>query len=126
MSTADRRCRLMPKQGFAGLAELFRDLWRELTPVVRVGLFAGLGLGLALGLTYVLRLPPDYARLVGGNRVEYRTVLMPRVAIVVGIAILGGLLGTAAGVTFEMVFGKRDGEEKKPRRRRGKSSQGGE
>src|SRR5262245_593259 len=33
----------MPKSGLAGLGELFRDLWRELTPIVRTCLFAGLG-----------------------------------------------------------------------------------
>jgi hypothetical protein len=109
--TSRRKQSPMSKHGFEGLGDLFRDLWRELHPLVRAGLFAGMGIGFALGLVFVLSLPPDYGRLVAGNRVQYRTILLPRVLIVLGIGLLGTFLGTAIGVTLELLFGRGDGFE---------------
>ncbi len=50
----------MSRRGVHGLRDLVRDLWRELPPLVRAGLFAGVGLGVVLGLVFLLRAPPDY------------------------------------------------------------------
>ena len=107
----------MSRHGFEGLGDLFRDLWRELNPLVRAGLFAGMGLGFVVGLAFVLSLPPDYARLVAGNRLQYRTILLPRVLIVVGATLFGTFLGTAVGVTLELLFGRGDSSENQERRR---------
>jgi hypothetical protein len=108
----------MSKHGIHGLWNLVRDLWRELTPIVGCCLFAGVALGLSLGLVFVLRLPPDYGRLVSGNRIQYRTILVPRLAIVLVTAFLGGLVGTASGVVTEIMFGRPEGIAGKKRRRR--------
>jgi hypothetical protein len=119
----DKRQFTMPKQGLRGIWELIRDLWRELTPVVRTCLFVGLGIGFLLGINYLLGLQADYARLNRDNRVEYRTILLPRLAILVGITILGGVLGTAVGVAVEFTFRESDAsEKKKPWYRKGRSS----
>ncbi len=102
----------MPKQGREGLAELLGDLWRELTPVVRTCLFAGMGLGFFLGLYFILQVPGDEA-VDAALWVPLRLVLV----MVVGLTALGGFLGTAAGVLLELlVFGK-DGAPPPKRRR---------
>ena len=110
----------MSKHGILGLWDLVRDLWRELTPIVRCCLFAGVALGLSVGLVYVLRLPPDYGRLVSGNRIQYPTILVPRLAIVLVGAFLGGLVGTAIAVVTEMMFGRPEGIDGKKRQHRHK------
>jgi hypothetical protein len=110
----------MPERGLAGLVGLVRDLYRELTPAVRVGLFAGLAVGLVAGLVYVLRLPPDYGRLVAGNRVQWRTVAAPRIALVAGLTLAGAFLGTAAGAALELAVNGKDGPREKRHRRRGR------
>jgi hypothetical protein len=108
----------MSRQGVHGLWDLFRDLWRELNLLTRSCLFSGLVLGLLAGLVYVLRLPPDYGLLGPGNRVVYRTILLPRVVIVLAAAIMGGLVGTTTGVVADMAFGRPDTIDEKKRRRR--------
>jgi hypothetical protein len=107
----------MPGRGLSGLGDLVRDLWRELNPPVRICLLAGLALGLSLGLAYVFQLPPDYGRLAGGNRIQYRTILLPRVAIVFVAAFLGSVFGTATGVVADLFFRRREGTDERKRGR---------
>jgi hypothetical protein len=95
----------MSRRGVYGLWELVRDLWRELPPLMRAGLFAGVGLGLLFGLTFILRAPPDYG-LLRGNRILYRTILLPRVAIVVVGAFVGGVVGAATGAVADRMFSR--------------------
>jgi hypothetical protein len=81
---------------------------------MRSGLFAGVGLGLLFGLVVILRAPPDYG-LLRGNRIQYRTILLPRVAIVVVGAFVGGLVGAAAGAVADRMLSRprRIGEDER-------------
>jgi hypothetical protein len=103
----------MPKQGWAGLGELLRDLYRELTPVVRICLFAGMTIGFALGLYIAYRVPGDESWNLFTLRLEIRLLFL----LLCGLTFLGAILGTAFGVTLELVFGAKDGPAKKIRRR---------
>jgi hypothetical protein len=112
----------MPKQGLAGVWQSMQSLWREQTPLVRTCLFVGIAIGFLLGINHILGLPADYGRPNKESPVEFRTFVLPRISMVAGISILGGVVGTALGVTTELVFReKKESDQNKPWYRRGKS-----
>lgn len=94
----------MPKQGWEGAWELVDDLWRELPPILRVCVFAGIGLSLVatvflvlIGLSSGIWIIPDT---LGALSVLLFLLLVP--------ALIGAILGTFVGVVLELVFGKKD------------------
>jgi hypothetical protein len=89
---------------------LLTDLWRNTSPIVRTGLFGGLGLGLLAGTYFGLRAG---AELLGWGSWE------PSVCAFVGCTVVGGFVGLASGVAVELIVDKiRGPQDKKPRRRR--------
>jgi hypothetical protein len=108
----------MPKQGMEGFGELLGDLWRELTPVVRACLFGGMALGFALSVYLILRIPAEEPHSYMVARAELRVILF----MVFGLTFLGAFAGTAVGVSLELLFGKKDGTDKKKSNRRGGKS----
>jgi hypothetical protein len=99
----------MPKQSGNRLGALLKALYRWLTPVVRICLFAGMGMGFFIGLYFALGAPADETRDAFIARIELRTVFL----VLFGCTFLGGLVGTAFGVSFELAFGARDKRDKK-------------
>jgi hypothetical protein len=90
---------------------LLIDLWRNTSPIVRVGLFGGLGLGLLAGTYYGLWL---------GGQFLTRTwpVWEPSFCAFIGCTVAGTTIGLALGVAVELVVDKIRGPQDKKRRRR--------
>jgi hypothetical protein len=107
----------MSKQGWEGLGELLGDLYRELTPVVRFCLFGGMALGFGLAFYVIYRVSDDGSNESLGYivaRAEFRVFF----GILCVLTFAGAFVGTTVGVLLEVLFGGRDGSDKKkpPRR----------
>jgi len=89
---------------------LLTDLWRNTSPLVRAGLFAGLGLGLLAGTYFGLR--------AGAELLEWGS-WEPSVCAFIGCTAVGGVVGLAGGVVVELVVDKvRGPQDKKTKKRR--------
>ena|SRR5579883_2716537 len=107
----------MPKQGREGLAELLGDLWRELSPVVRVCLFGGMGVGFFTALYLTLGIPPEQGQSWLVLRAEARVLFV----MLCVLTFAGAFAGLVLGVTVELVLGIEDRTDGGKRRgRRGK------
>ena len=105
----------MPKQGREGLGELLGDLWRELSPVVRICLFGGMVIGFFAALYFTLGIPAEEGQSWLVLRTEAR-VLFVLLCVLTFAGAFGGLV---LGVTVELVFGiEHPPDGKKGRRRR--------
>ncbi len=79
---------------------MFRSLLGRLTPVVRTCLLVGLILGVLVGLYFGLGGPKDEAANQVVQQPDSRSVPW----IIAGWTLAGAVLGTAAGVTVELLF----------------------
>lgn len=102
----------MPERGRRGLHGLFGDLYRELSPPVRICLFAGLGLGFMLGVYFVASVPPDQA----AGRPVYRTDPRLFALFILGLTVGGAVLGCVAGVLLDFALRRDGGMHDKKRR----------
>ena len=91
-----------------GLEALFKDLWRELTPVVRYCLFGGMALGFGLALLLIELVPPD----APADSFGY-IVARGGFFFVCGVTVTVALMGTAVGVVVEVMTSRREGSVKK-------------
>src|SRR5262249_43449445 len=91
---------------------LVTDLWRNTSPIVRVGLFTGWGLGLRAGGYFGLSL--------GAGTLERGWVVWePSVCAFVGCTVGGFVVGLFLGVVVDSVVEKIRGPQgKKPKKRR--------
>jgi hypothetical protein len=111
----------MPKQGREGLGELFADLWRELSLIVRLGLFLGLFAGFCVGFFLMQRIPPG--EMSGPMMYGPRRIMGLVLLALIGV---GGLVGCAVGAVVELaIYGpdtpdnsRRRKPKKKPTRAR--------
>jgi hypothetical protein len=92
----------MPKQGWEGFGELVGDLWRELSPIVRGGVFTGFGLGVLTTVYYMA---------FGPSTGVWFVPLSPTAAgfllcLLFMPAFLGAFAGCVVGVVLEMILGK--------------------
>jgi hypothetical protein len=90
----------MPEPARSGPGEFLRRLAARLTPVVRTCLLVGLILGLLIGLYFGLGGPKDEAANIVVEHPAARSVPW----IIVGWTLLGAVLGTATGVSVELMF----------------------
>src|SRR5262245_43716129 len=99
----------MPKRELQDVWGLLWDLFREFSWPLRLGFFGGLAAGCALGVCLVTQVP----------RVELRFGLgRAAVLFVVGLVILGGLLGLAAGGLADLAWRAFFADEPPARRKR--------
>jgi hypothetical protein len=96
---------------------LLTDLWRNTSPIVRTGLFGGLGVGLLAGTYFGLMF---LAELSAPSSVGVRRgVLWPSLCTLFGLTAAGGFVGLFLGVVVELVVDKiRGPQDKKPKKRR--------
>ena len=104
----------MPKKDFGDSGSLLSDLFRELSPLVRIFLFLGLAAGLGVGLYFSFALGAD-----GVSRLAGRFAVLATF----GLIIAGGFAGVVIGVVIEMIVQsiwrpKKPGKRERPRRRR--------
>jgi hypothetical protein len=91
---------------------------RNLAPLVRTCLVAGMALGCLLGLYLVLGFPAEQGR--ASVRPQYGPGIA--IPIVLGVAVLGGLIGAGAAVALERGFRENAAPDKKRKWWRGKKS----
>jgi hypothetical protein len=90
---------------------LLIDLWRNTSPIVRTGLFGGLGLGLIAGLYFALFLDTDFYG-IG------RALWSPSLCALFSLTVVGTFVGLGLGVAVEMVVDKVRGRQDKKKGRR--------
>lgn len=110
----------MRKRDFEDDKQLFVDLWHELTPVLRIGLFTGIGLGALFSICFgvgIFGLPDDTPLPVAW--------LLTNLALSFPVCgIIGGAVGLTVGVVLDPLFGKKRRPRKdNPRRKVGKTTQ---
>jgi hypothetical protein len=93
---------------------LLDDLWRELSPVVRICLFAGMGLGFFTALYLMIGIPPEEEHSWFVLRTELRVLFV----MLFVLTFAGAFAGLVLGVTIELVFGIEDPPDGKKRRRK--------
>ncbi|MFO0881746.1 MAG: hypothetical protein U0840_30990 [Gemmataceae bacterium] len=99
----------MPKRDLQDGWSLLTDLARELSWILRIGLFGGLGLGLGVGIYLAGQISWEEAR---------RGFIRLLILFVLGMGGLGAFLGLVLGVIVELIVGAfRRSEKPKPRKR---------
>jgi Na+/proline symporter len=87
----------MPKKDFNDLGGLLGDLWRELSPIVRIGLFLGMAAGAVVTILWLNSYPAD-------NSVR----LVARTLILLGLVLMavGAVVGLLLGVVVETIVNR--------------------
>jgi hypothetical protein len=104
----------MPKKDLQDPWGLLADLFRELSVPLKIGLFLGLAGGLWLGLSLAGEAAGDGVRVVVARFFTLLTL---------GLVIVGGTVGVAAGALLDFLRGRlrgrpdRDQGQRRPRRR---------
>jgi hypothetical protein len=104
----------MSLQGWEGIVELIRDLWRETTPIVRTCLFTGMGLGMMTTFGWLI-FGPSTGILIVPTRFFAFGVL---VFVLFLPAFVGAFLGCFVGVLIELLLGKGEPPSAKGKSRR--------
>jgi hypothetical protein len=92
------RYQAMPQKDLGSLSELLADLWRELSPIVRVCFFLGFGLGIGFAL-YLTRIA---FRDTPSLRLGFDLIRLGWFPLLLGG--LGGLVGLAVGAGVEYLW----------------------